>query len=98
MYICRHNRLGSVYDGIDYSKLDYVWEIDANRERYLGRFCEDCELYKRCPRNKCLGLNLEHMGDMFKPEPGYCAMNKVMAKVIDKYIQLEKEKKEAVNV
>jgi hypothetical protein len=38
------------------------------------------------------------MGDMFKPEPGYCAMNKVLAKVIDKYIQLEKEKKEAVNV
>ena len=55
-------------------------------------------MYKRCPRNKCLGLNLEHMGNMFDPEPGYCAMNKVLAKVIDKYIQLEKEKKEAVNV
>ncbi len=98
MYICRHNRLGSVYDGIDYSKLDYVWEIDENREKYLGRFCESCELYKRCPRNKCLGLNLEHMGNMFDPEPGYCAMNKVLAKVIDKYIQLEKEKREGVNV
>jgi len=38
------------------------------------------------------------MGNMFDPEPGYCAMNKVLAKVIDKYIQLEKEKREGVHV
>jgi uncharacterized protein len=90
MYICQHNKLGTVYDGIDYSKLGYVWDIDENREKYLGRFCENCELYRQCPRNKCLGLNLEHMGDMFKPEPGYCAMNKVLFKVIKKYIELER--------
>jgi len=95
MYICRHNKLGTIYEGIDYSKLDYVWDIDNNREAYLGKFCEDCELYKQCPRNKCLGLNLEHMGDMLKPEPGYCAMNKVLAKVIKKYIELEKESRYA---
>lgn len=95
MYICRHNKLGTVYDGIDYSKLDYVWEIDADREKYLSRFCEDCELYKQCPRNKCLGLNLEHMGDMLKPEPGYCAMNKVLFKVIKKYIELERIRHES---
>jgi hypothetical protein len=38
------------------------------------------------------------MGNMLDPEPGYCAMNKVLAKVIDKYIQLEKEKREGVHV
>lgn len=92
MYICQHNKLGNIIDGIDYSKLDLAIEIDRNREKYLGKYCQDCELYKQCPRNKCLGLNLEYMKDMFEPEPSFCKMCKVLHKVTKKYVQLQKEK------
>lgn len=93
MYICQHNKLGDIEKGIDYSKLDLAWEIDASREKYLGQHCETCELYRLCPRNKCLGLNLEWMGDMFKPEPSFCKMCKVLFKITKRYIELEKEAK-----
>jgi len=93
MYICQHNKLGDIEKGIDYSKLELAWEIDANREKYLGQYCHDCELYKLCPRNKCLGLNLEWMGDMFKPEPSFCKMCRVLFKITKRYIELEKEAK-----
>ena len=47
-----------------------------------------------CPRNKCLGLNLEHTGDMFRPEPAFCKMNKVLYNVTKKYIAIkDKESK-----
>ncbi len=91
MYICQHNKLGDIEKGIDYSKLEFAWEIDANRKKYLGKYCQDCELYKLCPRNKCLGLNLEWMGGMFKPEPSFCKMCKVLFKITKRYIELEKE-------
>lgn len=92
MYICQHNKLGDIWDGLDYSKLEFALEIDQDREKYLGRHCESCELYKQCPRNKCLGLNLEHMGDMFIPEPAFCNMCKVLFKVTKAYIEIEKSK------
>lgn len=94
MYICQHNKLGDIETGIDYSKLDLARKIEENREEYLGRYCQDCELYKMCPRNKCLGLNLEHTGDMFKPEPAFCKMNKVLYNVTKKYMAIkDKESK-----
>lgn len=92
MYICQNNKLGNIIEGIDYSKLELARKIDENREEYLGRYCKDCELYKQCPRNKCLGLNLEYMKDMFEPEPSFCKMCKVLHKVTKKYVQLQKEK------
>lgn len=94
MYVCQHNKLGDIFTGMDYSRLDYMREIDANREKYLGKYCEKCELYGKCSRNKCLGLNLEHMGDMLIPEPAYCKMNKILNKIVVKYIELEKQGKE----
>ena len=90
MYICQHNKLGDIDSGIDYSRLDLAWAIDADREKYLGRYCEGCELYGLCPRNKCLGLNLEWMGDMFKPEPSFCKMCRVLFKITKRYIEIEK--------
>jgi radical SAM protein with 4Fe4S-binding SPASM domain len=90
MYICQHNQLGNIKDGIDYSKLELALKIDEEREKYLGKYCENCELYKQCPRNKCLGLNLEYTGDMFRPEPSFCKMCKVLFKVTQKYIELQK--------
>jgi hypothetical protein len=81
-----------VVSGIDYSKLELAWAIDADREKYLGKNCEGCELYGQCPRNKCLGLNLEWMGDMFKPEPSFCKMCRVLFKITKRYIEIEKGK------
>jgi uncharacterized protein len=95
MYVCQHNQLGDIVNGIDYSKLELMREVDANREAYLGKHCEGCELYGKCSRNKCLGLNLEHMGDMFIPEPSYCKMNKILYKIVQKHIELEKRKETA---
>jgi radical SAM protein with 4Fe4S-binding SPASM domain len=91
MYVCQHNKLGDIVTGIDYSKLDLMREVDANRELYLGKYCKGCELYGQCSRNKCLGLNLEHMGDMFIPEPSYCKMNKILFKIVKKHIEIEKQ-------
>ena len=93
MYICQHNKLGNIKDGIDYSKLELAWKIDEDKEQYLGQYCKDCELYKQCPRNKCLGLNLEFMGDMFKPEPSFCKMCKVLFKVTQKFVELQQKEK-----
>jgi radical SAM protein with 4Fe4S-binding SPASM domain len=89
MYICQANKLGNIKDGLDYSKLDYAWELDKNRS-LLSKYCEDCEIYKNCPRNKCLGLNLEFMGDMLKPEPSFCKMCKVLYKITKKYLEFVK--------
>lgn len=92
MYVCGHNKLGTIYSGIDYSKLDYLWEIDKEK-KVLGTGCEECEIYGECPRNKCLGLNLEFQGDMFKPEPSWCSMCKVLHKVSKRYIEIALENK-----
>jgi uncharacterized protein len=96
MYVCQHNKLGTIDTGLDYSKLDFMREVDENREKYLGKYCKDCELYKQCSRNMCLGLNLEWMHDMFKPEPSFCKMCKVLYKITKKYVDIEKQHKEAV--
>lgn len=93
MYLCQHNRLGDIENGIDYSKLDLAWDILDHPEKYLGKHCGDCELNNDCIRNKCLGLNLEHMGDMFKPEPAWCKMCKVLYKVTEKYVEAEKKRR-----
>jgi sulfatase maturation enzyme AslB (radical SAM superfamily) len=90
MYLNQHNKLGDIRTGIDYNKLALAWEIGENKEKYLGRHCEACELYKQCPRNKCFGLNLECKGDMFIPEDAWCKMCKVLFKVTQKYIELQK--------
>ena len=92
-YVCQSNQLGTINTGVDYSKLELMQEVNDNQEKYLGKYCEECELYKQCPRNKCLGLNLEWMGDMFKPEPSYCKMCKVLFKIAKKYLEINKEQK-----
>jgi len=97
MYICQHNKLGDIENGIDYSKLDLMYKILDDPEPYLGRHCEDCEIYQNCTRNKCLGLNLEWMGDMFKPEPSFCKMCKVLYKVAHHYVEQEKVRRGYAN-
>lgn len=92
-YVCEHNKLGDIKYGIDYSKLSYLWDI-AVRPEILGKYCETCTLFGQCPRNKCLGLNLEHQGDMLKPEPSWCAMCKTLFLISQKYVELEKERRE----
>lgn len=89
MYVCQHNQLGSIYDGIDYSKLDYVYEIKDNIDEKMSQHCEGCEANGYCPRNKCLGYNLEWTGDMFKPDITFCLMCRAIYRVINKLMQDE---------
>lgn len=93
MYICQHNKLGDIYTGIDYSKLDLMWKIAENTDKYMSQYCEGCECYGNCPRNKCLGLDLEHMRNMFRPEPAYCNMCKIIYRISKKYVEYEKQKR-----
>lgn len=88
MYVCQHNMLGTIETGIDYSKLSRMIELREEPSKML-QYCEDCEIFGYCPRNKCLGLNLEYMGDMLKTEPSYCKANKALFRVIQRYIEKE---------
>lgn len=90
-YVVQKNCLGDIWNGIDYSKLEAMWRLQENPE-LMAQGCEGCEIYGYCPRNKCLGLDLEYMGDMLKPEPTYCKASKAMFRVIKSYIEDEKLK------
>lgn len=96
MFICQHNKLGDIKNGIDYSKLDFAYDILDNKDSYLVQFCTDCEINGYCPRNKCLGYNLEWTGNMFKPEESFCKMCKGIFKVIKQYVEYEKEVKNGI--
>jgi len=93
-YIRQKNPLGSIYSGIDYSKLDYLKEFVENTIN-IKRGCEGCEIYRYCPRNKCLGLNWELTGDILKPDWSWCRANKAWINITKKYIKLLEEKSNA---
>jgi uncharacterized protein len=85
-YICQHNKLGSIYEGIDYSKLDWVWEIEENINEKMSQHCDGCEAYGNCPRNKCLGYDLEWTGDIYKPDESFCVMCRAIYRVVKRII------------
>jgi radical SAM protein with 4Fe4S-binding SPASM domain len=93
-YVNQYNKLGDIQTGLDKTKLQLMIDVDLNRDKYLGQGCQDCEINHFCPRNKCLGLNMETTGSLFMPDKSWCAMCKVIYKVALHYIELEKNKRE----
>jgi radical SAM protein with 4Fe4S-binding SPASM domain len=89
-YIARKNRLGSVYEGIDWSKVDTMQDIWGNQEKYMFQYCKDCNIQDVCPNTKCLATNYKFTGDIFKPYPGFCKFQKALVGMYKKYIDNRK--------
>jgi uncharacterized protein len=89
-YIARKNRLGSIYEGIDWSKVEIMMELWENQEKYMFEYCQDCDIQDVCPNTKCLALNHRHTGDIFKPYPGFCSFQKALVGMYKKYINNRK--------
>lgn len=84
LYRSKFNRLGSISMGIDYDKLDYRWrQLDNPIE--LSKGCENCDIKGRCPRVKCIGDNLDVVGDMYTPDEVFCQANRAIRQSIDIY-------------
>ena len=89
-YIARKNKLGSIYEGIDWSKIDIMRELWENQEIYMFEHCKGCDIQDVCPNTKCLATNHRFTGDIFKPYPGFCSFNQALVKMYRKYIQNRK--------
>lgn len=89
-YINQINRFGDIENGIDWKKLDYLWELH-DKPWLMNQGCECCELEGRCVKNKCMGDNYQVTGSIFKPDPVFCQGCKAMARGIKKYINFKKK-------
>jgi uncharacterized protein len=94
-YINGKNRLGSIYEGIDWNKVGIMQEIWENQEKYMFQHCQDCGIQDVCPNTKCLATNYRFTGDIFKPYPGFCKFQKALVRMYKRYI--ENRKKEDSN-
>jgi radical SAM protein with 4Fe4S-binding SPASM domain len=83
-YLNQIDRFGDIYKGIDWSKLDHLWELKENPER-MSKGCEECFLWGSCPRVKCLGDNYEATGDALLPDKVFCESNRTIMKGIRRY-------------
>jgi uncharacterized protein len=90
-YIARKNRLGSIYEGIDWDKVGVMQEIWSNQEKYMFQYCQDCEIIDVCPNTKCLATNYKFTGDIFRPYPGFCNFQKALVKMFNRYIDNRKK-------
>jgi len=91
MYIVKRMKLGNIYKEVDFSKLTMLERLADNPEK-LYMYCNDCEIGDVCPRAKCMGMNIELTGNMFKPDPNWCMICKTYAKLNQKYHELKREK------
>lgn len=92
-YLANKNQLGDIDSGIDYSRLAEMERIAGNT-KLMSKYCNGCEIFGICPRKKCLGINMEINGDMLKPDPGYCKVNKALIKIIRRHKDSIMEKRE----
>ena len=84
-YTNQQNKLGSIYTGIDESKLDYVREYSAN-PKLTKQWCEGCDIYDVCPRAKCMAQNFTDTGDILKPSKTWCDINRMWIRITKEWI------------
>ena len=89
-YINRMNKLGDIYSGIDWGKVETMYEIWQNQEKYMFEFCKDCGIQDVCPNTKCLATNYRFTGNIFKPYPGFCKFQKALVKMFQQYVDYVK--------
>lgn len=89
-YIARRNKLGSIYEGIDWSKIGIMQEILENQDKYMFQYCQDCDIQDVCPNTKCLATNYKFTGNIFKPYPGFCNYQKALVRMFKKYVENRK--------
>ena len=82
------DRYGDIYSGINYNKLDFLWNLRSNPEATILKNCVECEIYKRCPRHICMGDNLQSTGNIFNINSGFCQVNKAIYKAVQQYKEL----------
>ena len=84
--------MGNIYKGLDDSSLDYIKNLRTDKNQLL-KYCEGCEIYGRCPENKCLNNNYGTTGDFLKPPKWHCDIMKTLYKTYEKYIVWIKEQR-----
>ena len=84
--------MGNIYSGLDDSSLDYVKDLMADKGQLL-KYCEGCEIYGKCPENKCLNNNYGTTGDFLKPPKWHCDIQKTLYRTYEKYIGWVKQKR-----
>jgi len=82
-YIMGKNCLGNIYEGIDWSKLDWIPELKEK----IWEFCRGCEIEEYCAKCKCMSINYRGSGDMFKPDERWCRINKMLYKLAVKFCE-----------
>jgi len=80
LYIVKEDSLGNINKTVDFRVLDKFGEYKEDPSVFY-QHCIGCEIEMECPRAKCLGLNIERVGDRFKPDPDFCDICKTFAEL-----------------
>ena len=75
--------IGDVYTGIDNARAGKVHCTD--QRPFARSACQGCSLFSSCDSGRCTFLNLRMTGRMDVPSPFYCAYEKMMFRVVEKY-------------
>ena len=85
-YISNKHKLGDVYNGIDWDKLNWAIDLNNKKAEIVKKICGGCEIYDVCPGTKCLSMNERITGDMFTPYPGFCKFQKALNNMFMQYV------------
>lgn len=64
------HRIGNVYDGLEYRRIEEIKCINRNRDKVEG--CQECSLAPYCSNTRCLLENYAINGDYYKPNLVRC--------------------------
>ncbi|MFH2102245.1 MAG: radical SAM protein [Chloroflexota bacterium] len=75
--------IGDIYSGIDPDRAQKVHRID--QQPFTRSACQGCALFSTCDSGRCTFLNMRMTGKMDIPSPFYCAYEKMMFRILEKY-------------